>query len=96
MFSIMQAFVHLYVEIVHKQVWRMEVFHKQVNDLLPADNHGMTILYQAHYEKFHAKVVKSGINNSYTTGCRPVRGDNPQALASGLSYVQVDKHGITI
>ena len=29
-------------------------------------------------------------------GCPPVRGDNPQALASGLSYVQVDKHGITI
>ena len=28
--------------------------------------------------------------------CQPVRGDNPQALASGLSYVQVDKHGITI
>ena len=23
-------------------------------------------------------------------------GDNPQALASGLSYVQVDNHGITI
>ena len=36
--------------------------------------------------------------NSYTMGCQPVRGDNPQALASGLSYmyVQVDKHGITI
>ena len=29
-------------------------------------------------------------------GCRPVRGDNPRALASGLSYVQMDKHGITI
>ena len=29
-------------------------------------------------------------------GCRPVRGDNPRALASGLSYVQVDKHGKTI
>ena len=29
-------------------------------------------------------------------GCLPVRGDNPQALASGLSCVQVDKHGITI
>ena len=29
-------------------------------------------------------------------GCPPVHGDNPQALASGLSYVQVDKHGITI
>ena len=27
--------------------------------------------------------------------CTPVRGDNPRALASGLSYVQVDKHGIT-
>ena len=29
-------------------------------------------------------------------GCPPVCGDSPQALASGLSYVQVDKHGITI
>ena len=29
-------------------------------------------------------------------GCPPVRGDNPRALASGLSYVHVDKHGITI
>ena len=28
--------------------------------------------------------------------CSPVRGDNPRALASGLSYVQVDKHGLTI
>ena len=27
-------------------------------------------------------------------GCPPVRGDNPRALVSGLSYVQVDKHGI--
>ena len=34
--------------------------------------------------------------NSYTMGCPPVRGDNPRALASGLSYVQVDKHGMTI
>ena len=29
-------------------------------------------------------------------GCPPVRGDNPRALASVLSHVQVDKHGITI
>ena len=36
------------------------------------------------------------ISNSYTMGCPPERGDNPRALASGLSYVQVDKHGITI
>ena len=34
------------------------------------------------------------LSNSYTMGCPPVRGDNPRALASGLSYVQVDKHGI--
>ena len=36
------------------------------------------------------------LSNSYTMGCPPVRGDNPRALASGLSYIQVDKHGITI
>ena len=36
------------------------------------------------------------LSNSYTMGCPPVRGDNPRALVSGLSYVQVDKHGITI
>ena len=31
-----------------------------------------------------------------TMSCQPVCGDNPRALVSGLSYVQVDKHGITI
>ena len=36
------------------------------------------------------------LRKSYTMGCPPVRGDNPRAVASGLSYVQVDKHGITI
>ena len=40
--------------------------------------------------------VSLSLRNSYTMGCPPVRGDNPRALASGLSYVQVDKHGITI
>ena len=30
------------------------------------------------------------ISNSYTMGCPPVCVDNPRALASGLSYVQVD------
>ena len=38
---------------------------------------------------------RNELSNSYTMGCPPVRGDNPRALASGLSYVQVDKHGIT-
>ena len=36
------------------------------------------------------------LSNSYTMACPPVSGDNQRALASGLSYVQVDKHGITI
>ena len=36
------------------------------------------------------------LGNSYTMGCPPVRVDNPRALASGLSYVQVDKHGVTV
>ena len=35
-------------------------------------------------------------SNSYIMVCPPVRGDNPRALASGLSYVQVNKHGIII
>ena len=34
--------------------------------------------------------------NRYTMGCPPVRGDNPRALASGLSYVQVNIYSITI
>ena len=38
----------------------------------------------------------NGLRNSYTMGCPPVRGDNPRAFASGLSYVQVDRHGIII
>ena len=28
--------------------------------------------------------------------CPPVRGDNPLASASGLSYVQADKHSIAM
>ena len=40
--------------------------------------------------------VKRNICNSHIMGCPPVRGDNPRALASGLSYVQVGKRGITI
>ena len=44
----------------------------------------------------NARSRTQSLSNSYTMGCPPVRGDNPQALASGLSYVQVDKHGIII
>ena len=46
--------------------------------------------------KKNTEIVFEGLCNSYTMGCPPVRGDNPRALASGLSYVQVDKHGITV
>ena len=45
---------------------------------------------------FHLYWWYMTLSNSYTMGCPPVRGDNPRALASGLSYVQVDTHGITI
>ena len=31
------------------------------------------------------------LSNSYTTGCPPVLGDNPRALASGSSHVQADE-----
>ena len=42
-----------------------------------------------HYDGFK-RVSYTLLRNSYTMGCPPVRGDNPRALASGLSYVQVD------
>ena len=35
-------------------------------------------------------------SNSYTVACPHVRGDNPRASATGLSYVHVDEHCITI
>ena len=44
----------------------------------------------------HAHFSFEELSNSYTMGCPPLRRDNPRALASGLSYVQVDKYGITI
>ena len=40
--------------------------------------------------------IMVSLSNSYTMGCPPGRGDNPRALASGLPYLQVDNHGITI
>ena len=47
------------------------------------------------YTYLSARVRAKRLSNSYTMGCPSVSGDNPRALASGLSYVQVDKHGIT-
>ena len=36
------------------------------------------------------------IFKSFIIVCPPIRGDNPRALARGLSHVQVDNHGRTI
>ena len=44
-------------------------------------------------EPIYSQIITS---NSYTMGCPHVRGDNPRVLASGLSYVRVDKNGITV
>ena len=40
--------------------------------------------------------IHKSLRNSYKMGCPPVRGDHARALASELSYVQEDKHAITI
>ena len=40
--------------------------------------------------KFYFSHKFRKICNSYTIACLLVRGDNPQALAGGLSYVHVD------
>ena len=53
-------------------------------------------MYHNYLMLLHVAFQKGPICNSYTMGCPPVRRDNPRALASGLSYVQMDKHGITI
>ena len=34
-------------------------------------------------------IQETQLSNSYTMACPPVRGDNPRALASGISYAQV-------
>ena len=58
--------------------------------------HGLRRGYQKHmcsciivYEVVLLELFRK-ICNCYTIVCLPVRGDNPRALASGLSYIQVD------
>ena len=48
-----------------------------------------------HFELRILRTLKQ-LCNSYTMAGPPEGGDNPRALASGLSNVQLDKHGITI
>ena len=40
--------------------------------------------------------ILEGLSNSNTIACPPMRGDNTRALASGLAYVQVDIHDISV
>ena len=63
---------------------------------IPGGGVGVQDEEQSTLDSFREKRDHRWISNSYTMGCPPVRGDNPRALASGLSYVQVDNHGITI
>ena len=75
-------------------VVRTVVFHLVVRDLRFLYQHvAQTSRIFAYTTK---KIGQGQLRNSYTMGCPPVRRDNPLAFASGLSYVQVDKHGITI
>ena len=52
-------------------------------------------LVDMQYHKSNCQAAYQGVNID-TMGCPPVRGDNPRALASGLSFIQMDNHGITI
>ena len=62
------------------------VLHQYVNMIIEVEGVGLR----------HTSLKHERVTNSYTMGCPLVRGDNPHALVSGLSYIQVDKHGITI
>ena len=52
-----------------------------------------------HMERYVIVVVRKIVHctrDSYNVVCPHVRGDNQRAIASGLSYVHVDRHGIII
>ena len=55
-------------------------------------SNGGAIILGLSFVQVYGSVLTS---NRYNIVCPPVRGDNSQALASGLSHVQVDKHAIT-
>ena len=57
------------------------VFDRRICQLATGScNHYMGLLWLANF-----------LCTVNTMGCSPVREDNPQALASGLSYVQADR-----
>ena len=63
------------------------------SDSLPPNFHMNERVQEYMFTKFsktHLDEQTNILSNSYTMGCPPVCVDNPQALVSGLSYVQVD------
>ena len=81
-------------------ILKMEKFamanEKFLQERFEEHNPKVSCLYPEVHDRLNKQTIPAPLCNSYTMGCPPVRGDNPRALASGLSYVQVDKHGITI
>ena len=64
-------------------------------------DYAMDIMYLFRFALLPRKSIyhfmwSATVCNSYPMGCPPVRGNNPRPLASGLSFVPVEKHGITI
>ena len=47
-----------------------------------------------HRKSIYHCMWSATVCKSCPMGCPSVCGDNPRVLASGLSYVHVDKHGI--
>ena len=75
----------------------LECTSEDLLDIVTLTLHNVTLTSQKPCQHKN-KCNCSETSNGYTIGCLHVHvcGDNPRALASGLSYVQVDKHGITI
>ena len=61
-----------------------------------ATQHWHGNLLQVRINTVHILLAVNITRNSHIMACPPVRGDNPRALASGLSYIQVDNKGLLI
>ena len=79
------------------------MFSRFHSNIAPASGRFIVMIFGARPRESHffkKKYLRCftcySISDSYTMGCPPVRGDNPRALACGLSHVQVDIHCITI
>ena len=74
-------------------------FNKLKLDIPYGKNNSLLLWYKhstVHIAPTHDNEAAHLLIYELSSSCPPVRGDNPRASARGLSYVQVDKHGITI